>query len=229
MSNRQIHHAGDNITGVAVAIRRQSSGNTHTGILCRHEDGQLILVHLQWDYDLAYEVFDGTYSWVVPSLLTEEQNDIRGVCRAIARCMPHIHYSFKFDTEAKLDPDTAALISEAAPFGLTCSTFVMAVFKSAELQLIQAAGWPERVEDERWYQRLVKHMGNTGVDPEHIAKVEKDVKVIRVRPEETAGACLESYRQVEFARASQNGLSVMEQFDRRFDKKSNKYTKEQPR
>jgi len=215
MSDPRIHHAGDNITGVAVAIRRQPEGHTHTGVIFR-EKSQLSLVHLQWDLDLSFEVFDGTYSWVIPELLAEEINDIRALCRKIGEFRPAIHYGFRFDPEATLDKDTALLISDKAPYGLTCSSFVIAIFKSAEVPLVQADTWTEREDDARWYSKLLRAMGRTGVDPEHIKKVENDVKVVRIRPEETAGACLEKAYPVDFNTTQRNATALMKEIDMRF-------------
>src|SRR5438067_1639090 len=72
---RHLRVTGDEIKGVAVAVRRQLQGHTHTGILHRHTNGQLFLLHLGGDCDLTCEVFDGTFAWVTPDLLPEEVNE----------------------------------------------------------------------------------------------------------------------------------------------------------
>ena len=208
MSSRQIRFAGQEVTGVAVAVCRMPQGHTHSGVLYRHTNGRLCLVHLRWDCDLAHEVFDGvnhrwdggvardlfegSYAWVIPDLLPEEMDDVRAVCRDLVRRMPTIHYSFLFDPEATLNPQTSEVVSAIAPYGLTCSTFVLAVFNSAQVQMVHLTGWQSRPDDHRWYAALLRYLGKTGVDPVHIARIQSNVQCLRVRPEEVAGACLAS-------------------------------------
>lgn len=215
MSARQVRFAGHEITGVAVAICRFPAC-THSGVLHRHTNGQLFLLHLGGDCDLTHEVFNGTCNehacaWVIPDLLPEEVNEVRAVCRAVARTMPTIHYSFRFDPEATLDRATSQVISQHAPYGLTCSTFVMAVFNSATVRLVDLTNWQTRAEDQAWYGRLLRYMARNGVDQTHIARITSDVTCLRVRPEEAAAACLAPRDQLPagFAHCEPNGREIL--------------------
>lgn len=222
MTTRRLRVAGDEVKGVAVAVRRMPQRHTHAGVLHRHTNGQLFLLHLGGDCDLTCEVFDGSFAWVTPELLPEEADEVRAVCRAVWREMPNIHYSFRFDPEAKLDRATAEVISQHAPFGLTCSTFVLAVFNSANVRLIDLTGWDHRPEDQRWYEALLRYMQRSGVDPAHIARIRNDVTCLRVRPEEVAGACMEEGRPARFGQCEPNGRRLMADLDARFDPSLNR-------
>lgn len=192
MSPRQVRFAGQEIAGVAIAVCRMPQGHTHSGVLYRHTSGRICILHLRWDCDLAHEVFDGSYAWVVPDLLPEEMDEVRAVCRDVVRRMPKIHYSFLFDPDSTLDRQTAEVVSDIAPHGLTCSTFILAVFNSAQIQLVHLTGWQSRPDDHRWYAALLRYMRTKGVDPTHVARIQSDIQCLRVRSEEAAGACLAS-------------------------------------
>lgn len=225
MTTHHLRFAGDEIQGVAVAVRRTSPGvSTHTGVLHRHTNGQLFLLHLGGDCDLSCEVFDGTFAWVIPDLLPEEADEVRAVCRAVWREMPEIHYSFRFDPEAVLDRNSAQVISQYAPFGLTCSTFVMAVFNPAHLRMIDITGWPARADDARWYGALLRYMQRNSVDPAHIARIQSDVSCIRIRPEEVAGSCFETSRPAQFAQCEAHGKAILASLDTRTDTSLNRST-----
>jgi hypothetical protein len=73
--------------------------------------------------------------------------------------------------------------------GLTCATFVLGVFHSVGLPLIQYDTWPQRREgDEEWQRYIIEALKQTNASPEHIQLVESEIGAVRYRPEDVAGA-----------------------------------------
>lgn len=209
MAAGQLRLPGDDVPQAAVAVRWYGT-HTHAGILHRQSDGQLYLLHLGGDVDLENELFTGGFAWIVPHLLPEELNDVRAVCRSICRHRPEIFYCWVLDVEAQLDPEASRLVSEVAPYGLTCSSFVLAVFHTAHVRLINLDGWLDRTDDAVWYARLAQYHRRNGMPENRVQILERNTRVLRVRPEEVAGACMERNLPAFYRTCEPNGRAVLD-------------------
>ena len=70
-------------------------------------------------------------------------------------------------------------------YGLTCSTFVMAVFESNGIHLCEKESWPKREDDIVIRDRIISiYKKDRRVPPEHISIMENEISCIRFRPEE---------------------------------------------
>jgi len=72
--------------------------------------------------------------------------------------------------------------------GLTCSTFVLIVFLSAGVPLVDLTNWPARPTDAPRHSDLINFLTGQGGDPAYIARVQAELPCSRVAPEEVAGA-----------------------------------------
>ena len=138
--------------------------------------------------------------FVVPALEQEEINDVTGMCRLIhgrhnsldPTQRYRIPYAFRYGNTVRFNPRNGELMLGEG-LGLTCSTFVLAVFESARLPLVEFSGWPIREGDEDRHRSLLEKM-KAGIPaaqippapPEHISRVEAELPCVRVRPEEVA-------------------------------------------
>jgi hypothetical protein len=211
MEYRVLRLPGSDATGleVAVALCLVPPDSAHSGVLHRDTDGRLMLLHLAWDNQLIEESFVHDYAWVAPRLLPEEADEVRNVCRDVARRKPKIHFSFRLDVEAVLDRDTGVLVSTHAPHGLTCSSFVLAIFNSAEVRLVDLEGWPLRAKDCERYKYFYHLLKKFGADDNHLANIESDVETLRVRPEEVAAACECERLPANFSHCEPRGQSIL--------------------
>ena len=203
-----IWRPGDSAPTVAVGIARMPGrNNTHTGIIYRVGDGSddLRWLHLAFHKTLCDDLINGRMLWfhsgarawcrllcTIPDLEEEDRINVAIYCRGIARHRPEIAYGLSYEDGVYFDliDDDARLLAPEEKKWLYCSTFVLAVFKSAGPKLIDPTGWPDRPdEDSEWQAQLVAWLRSVAT-PEHIRRVEGDVGKARIRPEETAGACL---------------------------------------
>jgi hypothetical protein len=220
---------GDPAPIVAVAIGAYEDGGTHSGIVYRADEtgDDLRFLHLKFHYWLANDRFPAAtglveglpYHLLIPHRPIPMLKAVAFQCRRIAREKPQIPLGFAptritFDSEGRM----------RAPIdnrGLNCSTFVLRVFESVGVRLLDESTWQHRPEDEvrfkQLHERLEKHVINRyALHPKqrdhlaHVRKIAPDVKSVRVRPEETAGACLSKALPVKFEEAKKYGYDVLE-------------------
>ncbi len=196
---------------------------THTGLYHRNH-GVLFILEVQWHRMFRAEECDRTVACVIPDLSPEEINDLTGMCRLIhsrhndpdLRRRYNIPYAFRSGHNNRFNNGTGELMLRDG-LGLTCSTFVLAVFESVYLPLINFDSWETRAEDNARHQQLLADMttgfpqyGIPPAEPEHIAAVAADLPCIRVRPEEVAAAGMSNDRMVDCRRAERGGLWILE-------------------
>jgi hypothetical protein len=201
---------------VAVGVSRMRHGNTHTGVVYRHSNGQVHYFHQAWDHDTR----DGEISAEVASLggtflsVMVVLEDVRARAVALsweiaASRNKDIGYALADDPDALFDPHTGILVLPNGR-GLSCSTFVLALLRSARIPWINTKEWPannKRAGDREWLEFLVKRLEETCQDKEHVERVRQEVRngCIRVRPEEVAGAGLYEHHPVCFPMAAEGG------------------------
>ena len=167
-----------------------------------------------------------TLECVIPNLIPEEINDVTAMCRLIhdrhndpdPSQRYHIPYAFRHGNNDRFNRQTGELMLVDS-LGLTCSTFVLTVFESVYLPLIEFNGWEIGTEDKTRHVQLLHDMttgfpqyGIPPAVPDQVAAVAADLPCIRVRPEETVAAAMFSNRSVGFQEAARGGRWIMEMF-----------------
>jgi len=169
----------------------------HIGILFPSEDGattRVRLIHLAWHCLLKEDSPEmAAYSWLELPLPEELSPMIVQLCRLLirkyAKGKDPLAYALRYDG-GRFDPGTGCFLSESG-HGLTCATFVLAVFKSHGVDLLRTDQWRERDEDKKWQQWILDELGDARyATPEHIRAVEREIKLgcARFRPQEVAAA-----------------------------------------
>jgi hypothetical protein len=167
----------------AVVVKRTSNGNTHAGIL--HSRNEVL--HLGWEDQLS-TTWRGTQLWATPTAEPENLSVVAAYCRLLVRRFDETKrfpYGFRFEgTSISQQGD---VVPGPGAYGLTCATFVLAIFDRAGIRLIELSTWPiDRAEDQAFIRSLCAH-----ALPEHAALLEAEAAggTRRVRPEEVLGAC----------------------------------------
>jgi hypothetical protein len=156
----------------------------------------LYQLDLQGNRQLSNTVWNGRNVHVIPNTDDDAIENIASLCRVISRRSERrrqsgqpgeILYAMKVDAAARFNAATGELHLREG-IGLTCSTFVLIVFLSARVPLIDLANWPARHVDAPRHAQLVTFLTNQGGDPAYIARVQGELPCSRVAPEEVAGA-----------------------------------------
>ena len=177
-------------------IRYPNNAGTHTGIIYRGEDERLYQLDLQGNRLLSNTVWSGRYVHVIPNTDDDAIDNIASLCRIISRRSEQrrqrgqpgeILYAMKVDAASRFNAATGELhLGEGV--GLTCSTFVLIVFLSAGVPLVDLTNWPARPADAPRHSALINFLTGQGGDPAYIARVQAELPCSRVAPEEVAGA-----------------------------------------
>jgi hypothetical protein len=221
MRGERFHFPGQNVPEIAIFVMRTDDG-MHTGILHRSH-GTLFVLDLLWHRRLRSGPCQRVEACVIPDLDPDEINDVTAMCRLI-HARHHdpdpsrrysIPYAFRHGKNDRFNNRTGELMLVDG-LGLTCSTFVLTVFESVYLPLINFDTWENRPDDNERHQRLLDMMRNgippmiPPAEPEHVAAVAAQLPCIRVRPEEVAAAGMSDSRSIEFRRAERGGRWILE-------------------
>src|SRR6266511_4148730 len=133
---------------LAVALLRTSRCTAHAGVAYRTAAGALRFLHFANHEVLRDEVFRedlclGENAFAVPLLKEEDQDFLAEFCARVYRANQSgkLPYSFEFDPTLGFDRSTGLMVFNYDS-GLTCSTFVVALFRSAGNPLVQPITWP---------------------------------------------------------------------------------------
>lgn len=174
--------------GNLVAVYLSGEGQLHSGILLRDEEIEdAVLLHLCWHCKLTLNAPPSQYLWILPCINTRRSRQLAIYCRRLWRTNDrNVPYAFSCPNDI-FDKESGKFLLGKTKYGLTCSSFVLAVFLAQGIQLIDGTEWPRRLGDIEW-QKQILTMLKEHAAPEHIASVESEIGAVRYRPEEVAGA-----------------------------------------
>lgn len=186
---------GDNKSQIGVVVNLNDDHKTfHCGLAFRMGDDYEIL-HLAHHNDLECDCdCSGFKVFVIPNLPLELQTAFIPMCRLIKEEIEQGHkdvaYGLSYDEYARYD-DGKLFLGENE-IGLTCATFVITLFHSVGIDLVDINNWPAREEDRSWFDRVKKIFSIQNVKlylrmtKEHQTKILNEKFGPRFRPEEVA-------------------------------------------
>ncbi len=209
------------VNQLAVGLIRTSPCTAHAGIAYRNAAGVLRFLHFANHEMLRDDRCSGNYTFAVPLLKEEDMEYLAGFCARVFRANQSgkLPYSFEFDPNLGFNRTTGLVIFNHNG-GLTCSTFVVALFRSAGNPLVQPITWPRQADlaDIAARTYILEMWRNTG-KPRLVARAEEigsTIQTMRISPEQVAGACLQKNLPTGYYRAQKNGKQVLERFTARF-------------
>lgn len=179
-----------------ILIQQRSKDQRHVGILFYKDDAnELGVLHLAWHHQLVCDTADpGTLSswaaWVAPDLHPARAESVSAWCRRIhaRHHLKRIPYALSLWIDA-FDNDGNYKTSPES-IGLTCSSFILAVYAMAGIRLVDHATWQARRDDAAWVQHVSDLLASS-MNPatrRHAELVRAQNTMIRIRPEETFSA-----------------------------------------
>lgn len=179
---------------IGIIVGKTGEKQLHCGIAYKYQKN-FNAIHLAWHCSLKHEtnIIDNlsNYIWVKPNEIHKfRQNSIAAFCRRIIKrdTEQEIPYGLYY-TGAVFTQD-GLLKLKKKEIGLTCATFVLAVFKSCQVDLIDIENWGARHSDKVFHYDILislrKSQVKYKISENHINNVSEEIGCARFRPEEVA-------------------------------------------
>ncbi|MDN7905219.1 hypothetical protein QZM18_13970 [Burkholderia diffusa] len=180
---------------LAVAVKHDG---THVGLLYRVTEAPPKFLHLGWHHELYDDdTIRNGYAWAACSGFDDhEGRDMASWLRKIYQAnIGRIPYGFNYWPGACFDEDGLFTPSREG-LGLTCATFVMALFEAQSYPIANVASWKARADDQEWFKKVVHELRtHSNASAEHIqAQIDGMGRAVRFRPLEVV-ACASSYEE----------------------------------
>lgn len=189
----------DTMGQCAVAIIGNET-STHSGLLIRFPDDPVVyLLHLQTN-NLNLKNSAGCppqYLWGIPDLPEDRLTDIaaKAILVQDVNKAGRVPYGFSVP-DGFFDNETGEMLLSPNNIGLTCATFILAVFHMARIRLIDYSSWHKRESDHTAQEELAnfieKQAEMTGINKEDIKAIREQINGIRYRPEEVIASAMTS-------------------------------------
>ncbi len=182
---------------IGISVGKSSPDQLHNKILINFDDFQGEL-HLQFHHNLIFsDSFDSPnmYIWGFPSGIPESR-----LKALVARCIKVINnidkqdipYAIEYKGKRKFDKEGVySSYTSGDEYGVTCATFILTLFESVGLEILDWKNWESRDEEDKvWFLKLIrlieiqKAKGNLEITDEHLANLKSEENCQKIRPEE---------------------------------------------
>lgn len=196
-------------------IGEPSQGQRHVGVAYRGAaNGPLRYLHLAGHRDLRDDADPGARYRAVrlTSVAAIAHNAVVAQCKRAAQAdldPQHISYGLGFPRATiRVDPSTNTMLVANAS-GLTCATFVCALFGLASVPLVDITTWQDRQGDADWKAGVISYFSRSADTPRRQA-LESERDLVRVRPEDVAGAAAAAKAPASFDEATAKGDAILD-------------------
>jgi hypothetical protein len=200
---------------VAIAITPAES-DYHSGLFFVNEHDEATVLHFAFHSDLRSESLENcliAWWWAEPRILPERAKAISALCNLVWKRYGRngLPYAFKYLNGCF---HTGSGIFDLGPNcnGLTCSTFVLAMFLSCRIKLIKEEEWLQRDGDKARQEAIVailrkKHQEKK-CSEEHLKTVENEIGCVRFSPLDVMAAAIWCVPPIGFNDAVENGKMI---------------------
>lgn len=171
----------------AALLCRTDHGGLHSGLLYRTAGGGCGVIHLGWE-DMILTTWEWERYWATPEVEPELLASVGALCRLILKRYVNerrFPYALRFD--GTTFDSAGRLVLGPDSKGLTCATFVLAVFDGVGVRMVDEASWPSRPDKDKEFLEAAARFAR----PAHleVLKAEVESGVRRIHPHEVLGAC----------------------------------------
>lgn len=117
---------------------------------------------------------------------------------------------YGFNVEGRFFDKTGSWIGEEG-VGLTCATFVLAVFRAMSLPLLKTEEWICRIDDREWQENVIRTLITSGASSDHIHKQRSNIGGARFRPSEVMASATSDYTPIGYIEALNLSEMIIEQ------------------
>ena len=205
-------HPFAQVQDVGIVIRLISPTQPHIGILyCIPPDAPSNL-NLRDHFDLRSEPPTDNYSWMQIDLDEINRRLLASFCSVLAKKCCEVPYGFTYN--GLYFTPAGDYIAHDLGHGLTCATFVMAVFETQSLRILKTDEWlPADFDDLLWQANFVAGIGQRR-GPQTAAAMGQFIGHPRYRPEHVAAGSVDGDRPLGREAAIKLGRKIMRALER---------------
>ena len=158
INDPKIRHFNEvNDLGIALRTFRGEAQIRVFGLLYKTDDAAAaLMLHLRWHFDVKNDLPTDEYRWIQIDLNEINRRNLVGLCRLIASRSDKIPYGLNYN--GRYFSAAGEYLGHAPGEGLTCATFVMAVFDTYKIPILKLMEWGVRPEDIKWQFGQVQRM-----------------------------------------------------------------------
>jgi hypothetical protein len=188
-------------------------------MLCRDAvDKRLRFIHLAFHEDLRVENDTSKcFLWVEANLEDEPARVAAAQARRVYRRYAAGTVPYGFSPYTGYFGPQGEIRWTAPGSGLTCATFVLAVFDAAGVRLVTGDDWPkpdDRPEDKQFQEEIVELVRTqSSATAAHVTGMQADIGQVRFRVLEVAGAVAADAYPASFATAKTLGEQLQQMID----------------
>lgn len=184
----------------------------HIGILYRSpQTGEVRFLDLAWHFRMR-DSAARQGGLVIPSGLDETNARLMAAyCRLVveANDRGEIPYGIAYEGSG-FDSRTGIWLFGPDGDGLTCATFVIALFEAQGLPILVRSEWPGRETDQEWQDQILALLSNAPeVEPEYVERQREKIGAARFRPEEVAAGVESTDPPLTFEAAERRGKELV--------------------
>ncbi|MBK6006869.1 hypothetical protein JJB11_12280 [Ramlibacter ginsenosidimutans] len=196
-------HTPDSLTtdsdfSLALAIQQNVLGSRHVALTYKDDHKKWWVLHLGWYHELHHKEWDqdDLFYWVAFEALVPELAEAladQAVLMGNRLASAKVPYSIVYTPGPYFD-EAMDYVRTSVGEGLTCSTFILAVFHRFGMPLLDESTWPRgRPGDARWGLKLARAIYRTtkglGVPVRHFfEQIRQRWDLRRFRPEEVCAS-----------------------------------------
>lgn len=180
---------------VAISLGHQSSpNNLHNKILINFDE-KAVEIHLAFHHKFVCSdiINSKSYFWETPNIHPIKLKMVAAKCLSIIDIQNKntnlLPYAFGY--QAKRHFDKEGIYSNQTygdEYGMSCATFVLTVFNSVGIDLLDWKNWTDRETDRDIFKKLLSLLKigvrNNNVTESHYENVKNEINVPKIRPEE---------------------------------------------
>lgn len=199
--------APDEILGVAIGTPIPADPQQrHVGLIYRVDNSGPRFCHLAWHFMLKDEPLPTDYFWGLSGLDPVNKTVMAAYVALLKQNASDVPYGI--DYGGIYFDDRGRYVVQPLGRGLTCATFILAVFARNGFDLVKIESWPERPDDIEWQQQIIGVLTHRA-SREHIEAVKQNIGAKRFRPEEVAAGVISENIPLDFSAAHASAQEIL--------------------
>ena len=182
----------DNV--ISIIIKQIDDDQLHCGVSYKIEE-EINFMHFAFHFNLIHDFFNDYYSqylFIKSKIPYIRQLNIAAFWDVIWQNKKNNNIPYGILYEKSFFDNNAVFNLEDNECGLTCATFVLAIFKLCGYNLLDIDSWEHRDDDKIYHNKvienLIKYKDDYNISEDHIEKVRKNIGAYRFRPEEVTAS-----------------------------------------